>query len=137
MREKREITNISEMFLFLLTYGLLLSSSFFSHFISCSVTGLPERASRLASPLVSPLQASCWQEASAGGQLSVFSEQAGPCRGSVVLGQCDGRSEMDVPASAGCHHKTSPNLTRSFPLFIAFLWGREGMPLLQSHKGVL
>ncbi|EOA95398.1 hypothetical protein Anapl_02704 [Anas platyrhynchos] len=70
-----------------------------------------QRESCLASPLVSPLQASCWQEASAGGQLSVFSEQAGPCRGSVVLGQCDGRSEMDVHTSAGCHHKTSPTLT--------------------------
>lgn len=111
MREKREITNISEMFLFLLTYGLFLSSSFFSHFISCSVTELPESESRLASPLVRPLQVSCWQEVSDGGQLSVFSEQAGACKGSVMVRQCDGRSEMDVHASAGCHHKTSPTLT--------------------------
>lgn len=41
-RGKREITNISEMFLFLLSYDLFLSSSFFSCFISCSVVELAE-----------------------------------------------------------------------------------------------
>lgn len=40
-RGKREITNISEMFLFLLSYDLFLCSSFFSCFISCSLMDLP------------------------------------------------------------------------------------------------
>lgn len=39
-RGKREMTNICEMFLFLLTYDLFLCSSFFSSFISCFVIGL-------------------------------------------------------------------------------------------------
>lgn len=76
-REKREITNISEMFLFLLTYGLFLSSSFFL-FISCSVLELPGRQTCVAFPSVRPLQMSYWQGTSDGGQLPVFSKQAGP-----------------------------------------------------------
>lgn len=79
---KREITNISEMFLFLLGYDLFLSNSFFS-FISCSTMDLP---SCVAFP---------WLRCPAGrnrgcrdaGQLPAFSEQAAPQSPSSGLGQ--------------------------------------------------
>lgn len=123
------------MYLFLLSYDLFLSSSFFSCFISVSVMDLPGEPELCCFP---------FSQAPAGVLLArskgcrtvcrVLWEGWSPPKLQVRLRRGLG---WTVPLSSqrGGHHKTTLGLTRRFPLFIASLWEGKGTQILQSHKG--
>lgn len=109
------------MFLFLLTSGLFLFSSFPSHFISCSTRGLPGLWSFLASLWSGPCRCLV-------GKKQVIEDSFQSSLSSMDPSKalwCDAKSVRwelfegcaHLSSQRGCHHKASPTLTQSF-LFV-------------------
>lgn len=112
------------MFLFLLTSGLFLFSSFPSHFISCSTRGLPGLWSCLASFWLGPCRCLV-------GKKQVVEDSFQSSLSSMDPSKalwCDAKSvcwelfegHAHLSSQRGCHHKASPPLTQSFLFVLCF-----------------